>query len=102
MSCFEEIGPDLILYIRLAPNAAATKINSIYDDGTGQQRLKVSVTAVPEDGKANKALVKLLSKTLKVPKSGIEIVAGATDRNKKISLPDCADRLTEFEKLLGV
>jgi len=100
--CLEAHGDNLLLYVRLAPNAAQNKINAPYDDGSGQQRLKISVTTVPEDGKANKALIKLLSKALKLPKSGIELVAGHTDRNKKLSLPDCADRLSEFQNHLGL
>jgi hypothetical protein len=44
--------------------------------------LKVSVTAVPEDGKANAALVDLLAKTLHIAKRSITIASGATDRRK--------------------
>ncbi len=94
-------GDDLILSVRLSPNAAADRNGAPLEDDAGQTRLKISVTAVPENGKANKALIKLLSKKLKLAKSGIEIVSGGTDRNKRLSLPDCADRLNEFQELLG-
>jgi uncharacterized protein YggU (UPF0235/DUF167 family) len=40
------------------------------------------VTAVPEAGRANEALIKLLAKQWGVAKSSISLVAGATDRNK--------------------
>ncbi len=97
----EVTGADLILSIRLSPNAAADRIGAPFADDAGQTRLKISVTAVPEDGKANKALIKLLSKKLKLAKSSIELVSGQTDRNKRLSLSNCANRLNEFQKLLG-
>lgn len=51
-------------------------------DEQGRTILKISVTAIAENGKANEALIKLLSKTLKHPKTAIEIRSGHTDRNK--------------------
>jgi uncharacterized protein len=42
----------------------------------------VKVTAVPENGKANAAIIALLSKTTGVAKSSFTQVAGVIDRNK--------------------
>jgi uncharacterized protein (TIGR00251 family) len=47
-------------------------------------RLKIRITTPPEKGKANEAVVELLAKNLKVPKSSIKIVSGHTSRIKKI------------------
>jgi uncharacterized protein (TIGR00251 family) len=44
--------------------------------------LKVSVTAPPEDGKANEAVIELLRCTFKLPRSQLEILSGHTNRNK--------------------
>ena len=46
--------------------------------------LKVSVTAAPERGKANDAVVKLLAEALDLPKGSIEIVAGETSHDKAV------------------
>jgi len=46
--------------------------------------VKIGVTAAPEGGKANDAVVKLLSKLLDVPKSNIEIISGHSARNKRV------------------
>jgi uncharacterized protein (TIGR00251 family) len=46
--------------------------------------LKVSVTAPPEKGKANDAVVKLLAKALDLPKGSIEIVGGETSQDKTV------------------
>lgn len=70
------------LSVRLTPNAGRDGIEGFESDANGDEHLKVRVTAVPEKGKANKALIALLSKTLKIPKSSFEIVSGDTARKK--------------------
>lgn len=76
------------LRVRLQPKASR---NEVYgwktDPETGDEVLQVRVTAPPVDGKANKALIKLLAKEFKTPKSRIEIVQGETSRDKVIELP---------------
>ena len=47
---------------------------------------KIRVTAPPEDGRANDALVRLLAKTLDVPRRDIEIVSGHGARDKIVAL----------------
>lgn len=69
------------LVVRATPGA---KKNSIQGIHAGM--LKVSVTAAPEDGKANAAIVQLLAKSLKVSKSRVQLLAGATQRQKKFLL----------------
>lgn len=46
--------------------------------------LRVAVTPAPEKGKANQAIVALLSKAIGVPKSAIEIVSGETSPQKRL------------------
>ncbi len=70
--------------IRLTPKAARTKIGEIAFNTDGTPYLKVYVTAVPEDNKANKALLDLLAKTFGIPKSRLHIISGLTDRHKVI------------------
>jgi len=72
------------LALRLTPKASRDQIGEIAPEADGGAVLKVSVTTVPEDGKANAALIALLSKRWKVAKSRIEIIAGATDRRKTL------------------
>lgn len=59
--------------------------------------VKIKVTSPPVDGKANKAVVDLLAKQLKVPKKDIQIVSGEKSRNKKIRISGIS--LSEFNKL---
>ncbi len=73
-----------LLDFRLTPNASSSSVESAYIDGNGQPRLKIRVTAIPEKGKANTALIKLLAKSLKKGKTEFEIVAGKQDRDKSV------------------
>ena len=70
------------LRVRLTPNGGRDQIDGIETDADGLRHLKARVSAVPENGKANKALIALISKTLRVPKSSIEVVSGETSRKK--------------------
>ena len=45
--------------------------------------LKVAVSAPPDKGKANEAIIALLSEILQLPKSNITLISGATSRQKK-------------------
>ena len=51
-------------------------------DATG--KLKVYVTAPPEDGRANEAVVEILAKHFGVKRRQVEILAGQTNRNKVV------------------
>lgn len=79
------------LAVRLTPKASRNRIEGIVADADGAGVLKVSVTVVPEDGKANKALIDLLAKSFKIAKSSITIVSGATDRRKLLFIEGDAE-----------
>lgn len=68
-----------LILVKLVPAAKHNKIVGLYDD-----RLKISLTAPPVDGKANKAIVEFLAKKLGISKSLLEITAGQTSRRKTI------------------
>lgn len=70
--------------MRLTPKAGRDGIEGLKPTADGGMELAVKVTAVPENGKANEALLRLLAKTLKLPVSSFSLVAGATDRHKQI------------------
>ena len=76
----------LRVFVRLQPKARREGIAGVVVEPDGRAALKVAVTAPPEGGKANAALVALLGKRWRLPKSAFEIVAGATDRRKTLLL----------------
>jgi uncharacterized protein (TIGR00251 family) len=71
----------IVLTVQVKPNAKQQKITKL-EDGTWSIHLK----APPTEGKANKELIALLSKQLKVPKSHIHIKTGLTSRLKRIEI----------------
>ena len=79
MSITTETAEGTIINVRLIPRASTNKVVGILDDA-----VKISLQAPPIAGKANKALIKFLSKLLKVPASHITIISGETNRNKRI------------------
>lgn len=68
----------IIVNLRISPNA---KKNEIIKDG---DIIKVKITALPIDGKANKALVEFFAKNFKIPKTSIAILKGETSKEKTI------------------
>jgi uncharacterized protein (TIGR00251 family) len=91
-SPFAAAAGGLRVAIKLTPKASRDRIDGPAPEADGSTVLKVSVTAVPEDGKANAALIKLLSKQWRLPKTSMDIVQGATDRRKVLLITgDAAD-----------
>lgn len=76
------------IVVKLTPNAGKNEIIGWDNAAPEQPVLNVRVTAVPENGKANDALIKLLSKEWKIPKSEITIIRGETARLKTLKIPD--------------
>ncbi len=70
------------LLIKLTPGASENKFVRLERDLLGDLILHVRVTAIPEKGMANKALIKLLSKKFKLSKSSFEIKRGTLSRTK--------------------
>jgi uncharacterized protein len=74
----------LRLAVRLTPKASAARIIGLIEDGAGGVALKVAVTAAPEAGKANEALLALLAKTLGLKRRDLTLALGAADRRKLV------------------
>ena len=71
----------MILTVHVKPRARHESVEWIDED-----TLKISVTAPAEKGKANKAVIELLSDELGIAKSRIEIFRGATARIKQFKI----------------
>ena len=63
----------VLLRLKVSPQASRASIKGIFNDNDGP-RLKVSVTAPPEDGKANAAIITFIAKLINVPKTTLSIV----------------------------
>ncbi len=69
------------LNLKVAPKAGRNAIA-----GWMGETLKVAVTAAPEKGKANEAVIELLAKRLRLPKSALSVVRGQTSTQKVIEI----------------
>ena len=84
------------LAVRVTPRSSRNQIVAVMNDGT----IKVHIAAPPVDDEANQELVKYMAEVLDIPKSKLEIVAGASGRDKLISILDL-DVQTAHERILA-
>lgn len=77
------VRPGAEIAVRVTPKAARNAVVR-GEDGA----IRVYVTTVPEGGKANAAVVKLLAKALGVAKTRLELVRGQSARDKVFRLRD--------------
>jgi len=70
---------DPVVSVKLVPRSSRNQILGFEGD-----ILKVKVKSAPVDGLANRDLIRLLSKSIKVAKEKVEIISGHRSRTKKI------------------
>jgi uncharacterized protein (TIGR00251 family) len=80
-----ETDDGFLLRVRVQPRASRNEIT-----GRTGDELKIRVTAPPVDSAANEAVVKLLAKTLNVPKSAVALVKGSSSRSKTLKIERAA------------
>jgi uncharacterized protein (TIGR00251 family) len=90
-----EADGGMVFAVRVVPRASRNDIVGIHGDA-----LKVRLTALPVEGRANEALIAFLAQRLGVRKSQVEIVAGATSRRKMVRVIGLSAQEVE-ERLLG-
>lgn len=98
---FKNTKEGLLIRCRLIPNARKDQIIGIQNDAAGKPFLRVKVRAVPEKGKANKALEEFLAKSLGLPKSSFEVISGHTSRAKTVLFTGAPGEIrAKFQTLL--
>lgn len=87
----------LILPVRAQPGA---RKNGVVGEHGGA--LKVAVTAPPDQGRANKALIEVLHEALDLKRSQIELLSGETSRDKRFLIRGLTkQQLEERLKVIG-
>ena len=74
----------MLLAVRVTPKSARNQVTGLHAAADGLVSLAVKVTAPPDKGKANKAVIEVIAKAAGVAKSSFRIVAGETDRSKTL------------------
>ena len=85
--------------VRVTPKARMARIEGFTRDVQGRMQLEIAVTAAPEDGKANAAVVALLAREWRFAKGTLAVASGAGHRNKVISI--AGDGKALMASLLG-
>ncbi len=100
MPAWRREADGLRLFVRLTPKAALDRIDGVATLADGNEVLAIRVRAVPEDGKANTALLRLLAHEFDLPRSAMRVARGETARLKEVTIAgdptallDMAERL---------
>jgi uncharacterized protein len=103
MPCHRAVPGGIVISVRLTPKAAQNSLDGIGSLADGAEVAMARVRALPADGAANKALIAVLAKALKVPKSAVAIVSGAGSRLKKLKIvgdvPAIASDIDKWRRL---
>jgi len=79
-------GPDGVsVRVKVQPRARRPGLQGVVPSADGP-RLKVAVTEAPEDGRANRAVCATLAKALGIAPSAVQVVLGATAREKTLAI----------------
>jgi len=73
-------GNGVTVELRVQPRARRSGLEAVGD------ALKASVTAPPEDGKANRAVIDLLAREWHLPRSSFDVARGAHGRDKVLGI----------------
>jgi uncharacterized protein (TIGR00251 family) len=92
---FKEDAAGICFRVRLSPRSSKEGLEGVHGDA-----IKLKVKSPPVDGKANKAMLKFLSKCLGIPMSGIKILSGQTSRIKTVRAEGVSE--TEVRTRLGL
>ena len=79
-------GNAVLLSVKVVPGASRTGYQGLLGD-----RAKIAVSAPPEKGKANKAVIALLADLLGIAERNISVVAGATSMHKTLRIEGTTD-----------
>ena len=96
-------GGALILSVRLTPKSSRDGVEGMETRDDGRPVLRARVRAVPEAGKANEALLRLLAGTLDLPVKSLSLATGSTGRIKTIRIdPAPAGLEDRIAQLAGI
>ena len=81
--------------LRVTPRGGRDGIDGIEQLSDGRSVLKVRVRAIADGGEANRAVLALLAKSLRVPKASVSLLSGTTSRLKQVAIAGDPARLAD-------
>jgi uncharacterized protein YggU (UPF0235/DUF167 family) len=97
---FRAVRGGIELFVRLTPHASKDEIGNIEMSADGREHLAARVRAIPDKGKANAALEKLVAAWLGVPRTTVTVSAGFTQRLKSLRIDGDAVQLAAHVQAL--
>ncbi len=94
MHYLKDRGDFVEIVIKVVPNAKKTEAVGVENDA-----LKLRLSALPIEGRANEELVAFFSKSFKIAKRDVEIISGELGRNKRVRVPK-TEKLLDFLRVL--
>lgn len=91
---WQKTADGIIVSVKIIPKACKSEVM-----GVEGEELKLRIAAIPEKGKANIEVVRLLSKKLKIAKSRIVILSGQASRHKRLLITGVSE--DKIDSLLG-
>jgi uncharacterized protein (TIGR00251 family) len=86
--------------LRVTPRGGSDAIDGVETLANGRSVVKVRVSAIAEGGEANKAVIALLAKSLRVPKTRVRVMSGTTSRLKQVAIGGDPKMLGEALQIL--
>jgi uncharacterized protein len=86
--------------LRVTPRGGRDDIGGIETLANGRSVIKLRVRAIAEGGEANRAVVMLLARALRVPKARVRILSGMTSRLKEVAIDGDPEKLGEALRAL--
>lgn len=98
---WQPVSGGVALTVRLTPRGGRDSIEGAESLSDGRSVLKVRVRAVPSEGQANDALVRMIAKAAGVTARDVSLVGGASARVKRLIISgDCPTIIAALEKLV--
>ncbi len=83
------------LFVKVTPRSSRNRTDGTTEGADGKIYLKIYVTAQPADNEANEAVMDVLAKTFKIPKSTIALKSGGTLRYKMFLIDQVDTKMIE-------
>jgi uncharacterized protein (TIGR00251 family) len=83
---YRKVRDGVLLDVRVTPKSAAARLAGLHTAADGMVSLAIKVTAPPDKGKANAAVIGVLAEAFGLPKSTLSIAAGETSRRKTVHI----------------
>ena len=80
----------LYLNVHAQPGARRPQLRGVHGDA-----VKIAIGEAAQDGKANKAIIRMIADALKLPVADIEITSGSSARRKRVLLRGDSKRLQQ-------